>query len=189
MAKCKLDGVSESQFNQVLNIELDQIGKAYQHLGEANVPKFTLIIAQKNHHTKLFQSNSPDNVPPGTVVDTKIVHPRIYDFYMCSQAGMIGTSRPVHYHVLLDEIGFSPDDLQNLIHSLSYVYQRSCTAISIVAPICYAHLAAAQVGQFMKFEDLSETSSAKGSVTTSECIPVPELPRLHDKVQGSMFFC
>jgi len=27
----------------------------------------------------------------------------------------------VHYHVLLDEIGFSPDGLQNLINSLSYV--------------------------------------------------------------------
>nr|XP_004296440.2 PREDICTED: protein argonaute 16-like [Fragaria vesca subsp. vesca] len=183
------DGVSESQFNQVLNIELDQIVKAYQHLGEANIPKFTVIVAQKNHHTKLFQTNSPDNVPPGTVVDTKIVHPRNYDFYMCAQAGMIGTSRPAHYHVLLDEIGFSPDDLQNLIHSLSYVYQRSTTAISIVAPVCYAHLAAAQVGQFMKFEDLSDTSSGKGSITSSESIPVQELPRLHEKVQGSMFFC
>ncbi|CAN6574208.1 unnamed protein product [Malus baccata var. baccata] len=183
------DGVSESQFNQVLNIELDQIIKAYQHLGEVNVPKFTLIIAQKNHHTKLFQQGSPDNVPAGTVVDTEIVHPRNYDFYMCAQAGMIGTSRPAHYHVLVDEIGFSPDDLQNLIHSLCYVYQRSTTAISIVAPICYAHLAAAQVGQFMKFEDLSETSSGKGSVTSSESVPVPELPKLHENVQGSMFFC
>lgn len=105
----------------------------------------------------------------GTVVDTKIVHPRNYDFYMCAHAGMIvsphlilvhvlrcfrcmhtykytccnigyvflhsqlkvlsflflisikGTSRPAHYHVLLDEISFSPDDLQHLIHSLSYV--------------------------------------------------------------------
>lgn len=32
-----------------------------------------------------------------------------------------GTSRPTHYHVLLDEIGFSPDELQELVHSLSYV--------------------------------------------------------------------
>ncbi|XP_044465053.1 protein argonaute 16 isoform X3 [Mangifera indica] len=115
------DGVSESQFNQVLNIELEQIIKAYQHLGEVDVPKFTVIVAQKNHHTKLFQASAPENVPPGTVVDTKIVHPRNYDFYMCAHAGMIGTSRPAHYHVLLDEIGFSPDNLQNLIHSLSYV--------------------------------------------------------------------
>ncbi|KAJ6873857.1 hypothetical protein NC651_032641 [Populus alba x Populus x berolinensis] len=198
------DGVSESQFNQVLNIELEQIIKAYQHLGEVDIPKFTVIVAQKNHHTKLFQAGGgTENVPPGlplshtvysnvlhgarcvyplsfspgTVVDTKIVHPRNYDFYMCAHAGMIGTSRPAHYHVLLDEIGFSPDDLLNLVHSLSYVYQRSTTATSIVAPICYAHLAAAQMGQFMKFEDFSETSSGQRSMTSVGSTPVPELPR------------
>ncbi|KAI9176883.1 hypothetical protein LWI28_008243 [Acer negundo] len=178
------DGVSESQFNQVLNIELEQIVKAYQHLGEADIPKFTVIVAQKNHHTKIFQANGPENVPPGTVLDTKIVHPRNYDFYMCAQAGRIGTSRPAHYHVLVDEIGFPPDVLQNLIHSLSYVYQRSTTAISIVAPICYAHLAAAQMAQFIKFEDFSETSSEQNrSVTAVGSVAVPELPRLHQKTK------
>ncbi|KAI8008366.1 Protein argonaute 16 [Camellia lanceoleosa] len=111
------DGVSESQFHQALNNE------AYQHLGEVGIPMFTVIVAQKNHHTKLFQASAPENVPPGTVVDTKVVHPRNYDFYMCAQAGMIGTSRPAHYHVLLDEIGFSPDDLENFIHS----HYHTCT--------------------------------------------------------------
>ncbi|KAL6547641.1 Protein argonaute 4B [Orobanche hederae] len=48
---------------------------------------------------------------------------------------MIGTTRPTHYHVLLDEVGFSPDDLQEIVHSLSYVYQRCTTAISIENPI------------------------------------------------------
>ncbi|KAJ6846013.1 protein argonaute 4B-like [Iris pallida] len=182
------DGVSESQFNQVLNIELDQIIEACKFLDETWSPKFTLIIAQKNHHTKFFQPGSPDNVPPGTVVDNKICHPRNYDFYMCSQAGMIGTTRPTHYHVLHDEIGFAPDDLQELVHSLSYVYQRSTTAISVVAPICYAHLAATQMGQFMKFDDMSETSSGHG-MTAPGVIAVPEMPRLHEKVSSSMFFC
>ncbi|CAA7049468.1 unnamed protein product [Microthlaspi erraticum] len=171
------DGVSESQFNQVLNIEVDQIIKAYQRLGETDVPKFTVIVAQKNHHTKLFQPKSHENVPAGTVVDTKIVHPTNYDFYMCAHAGIIGTSRPAHYHVLLDEIGFSPDDLQNLIHSLSYVNQRSTTATSIVAPVRYAHLAAAQFAQFIKFEAITEDGN------------VPELPRLHKNVESNMFFC
>ncbi|KAK9924461.1 hypothetical protein M0R45_032828 [Rubus argutus] len=185
------DGVGESQFNQVLNEELLQIIKAYRHLEKVDaVPKFTVIVAQKNHNTKLFQTGSSQaNVPPGTVVDTNIVHPRNYDFYMCAQYGLIGTSRPAHYHVLLNEIGFPADELQNLIHSLSYVYQRSTSAVSIVAPICYAHLAAAQVMQFIKFEDPSETSSGRGSVTSSESIPVPELPRLHENVRSSMFFC
>ncbi|KAG8489214.1 hypothetical protein CXB51_017213 [Gossypium anomalum] len=124
------DGVSESQFNQVLNIELEQIIKSYQFLGESDVPKFTVVVAQKNHHTKLFQANAPENVPPGTVVDTKIVHPRNYDFYMCAHAGMIGTSRPAHYHVLLDEIGFSPNDLQNLIHCLSYIPKEHSSSLN-----------------------------------------------------------
>lgn len=184
------DGVSESQFNQVLNIELDQIIEACKFLDDQWSPKFTLIIAQKNHHTKFFQTgNCPDNVPPGTVVDKAVCHPKNYDFYMCSHAGMIGTTRPTHYHVLLDENHFSADDLQELVHSLSYVYQRSTTAISVVAPICYAHLAAAQVGQFVKFEDRSETSSSQGGFTAPGAASVPELPRLHENVSSSMFFC
>ncbi|KAI7752602.1 hypothetical protein M8C21_021821, partial [Ambrosia artemisiifolia] len=152
------DGVSESQFNQVLIYELDQMIKAYQLLGESDAPKFTVIVAQKRHHTKLFQANGPENVPSGTVVDNNVVHPRNYDFYMCTQPGMIGTSRPAHYHVLLDEIGFSPDALQNLILNLSYVSQRGSAATSIVAPVSYAHLAARQMGQFIKFEDIDETT-------------------------------
>ncbi|KAL9298079.1 hypothetical protein ACSQ67_023975 [Phaseolus vulgaris] len=156
------DGVSESQFNQVLIVELNQIIKWHR----------------KNHHTRLFQANGPENVPPGTVVDTTITHPSNYDFYMCAHAGMLGTSRPVHYHVLLDEIGFSADGLQNLIHSLSYVNQRSTTATSVVAPICYAHHAAAQIGRFLNLDDLSEGNT-----------PIPELPRLHKNIRSSMFFC
>ncbi|CAJ2651952.1 unnamed protein product [Trifolium pratense] len=183
------DGVSESQFNQVLNIELDQIIEACKFLDEKWNPKFVVIVAQKNHHTRFFQTNSPDNVPPGTVIDNKICHPRNYDFYLCAHAGMIGTSRPTHYHVLLDEIGFSPDELQELVHSLSYVYQRSTTAISVVAPICYAHLAATQLGQFMKFEDKSETSSSHGGLSAAGAVPVPQLPKLQDNVANSMFFC
>ncbi|KAL9247932.1 hypothetical protein vseg_021308 [Gypsophila vaccaria] len=183
------DGVSESQFSQVLNKELDQIVQACKCLEDSWSPKFTLIVAQKNHHTKFFQENSPDNVPPGTVIDNTICHPKNNDFYMCAQAGMIGTTRPTHYHVLHDEIGFGADDLQELVHSLSYVYQRSTTAISVVSPICYAHLAAAQVGQFIKFDDYSDTASSQGGVTSAGSFHVPQLPRLHPNVSSSMFFC
>ncbi|CAD5168573.1 unnamed protein product, partial [Musa acuminata subsp. malaccensis] len=177
------DGVGESQFNEVLNVELNQIIKAFEHLGECTIPKFTVIVAQKNHHTKLFLAGAPENVPPGTVVDTMVVHPRHYDFYMCAHAGMIGTSRPIHYNVLLDEIGFSTDDLQKLVLALSYVwisYDNAESALSVVAPVCYAHLAAQQMSQFLKFEDFSGAAGRQG---------VPELPRLHDNVKSSMFFC
>lgn len=183
------DGVSESQFSQVLNVELDQIIEACKFLDEKWSPKFVVIVAQKNHHTKFFQPNDPNNVPPGTIIDNKVCHPRNYDFYLCAHAGMIGTTRPTHYHVLYDELGFSADDLQELVHNLSYVYQRSTTAISVVAPICYAHLAATQMGQWMKFEDASETSSSHNGVTNAGPVSVPQLPKLEEKVSSSMFFC
>jgi len=51
--------------------------------------------------------------PPGVLYTRMLLHHIL--FYMK------GTLRPVHYHVLLDEIAFSPDELQNFIHSLSYV--------------------------------------------------------------------
>ncbi|KAL1545514.1 Protein argonaute-4 [Salvia divinorum] len=184
------DGVSESQFNQVLNIELNQIIEACKFLDPNWSPKFVVIIAQKNHHTKFFQTNSPDNVQPGTIIDNKVCHPNNCDFYLCAHAGMIGTTRPTHYHVLLDEVVFSPDELQELVHSLSYVYQRSTTAISVVAPICYAHLAASQLGQWMKFEDASETSSShNGTGSGVAAPPVPPMPKLNEGVRNSMFFC
>ncbi|XP_074307766.1 protein argonaute 6-like [Silene latifolia] len=179
------DGVSESQFSQVLNIELEQIKQAYLGCGDAKVPKFTVIVAQKRHHTRFFPLGATGNVQPGTVVDTEVVHPSNYDFYMCAHGGMIGTLRPVHYHVLLDEIGFSPNELQNFVHSLCYTYQRSSHATSIVAPIAYAHHAALQAGQFMKSEFSNGTSDPNNVISPGSM----SIPKLHDNIKGSMFFC
>jgi hypothetical protein len=40
----------------------------------------------------------------------------LFDFFGLAQ----GTSRPAHYHVLLDENGFSADALQTLTYNLCY---------------------------------------------------------------------
>uniref|UniRef100_A0A453BF64 Piwi domain-containing protein n=2 Tax=Aegilops tauschii subsp. strangulata TaxID=200361 RepID=A0A453BF64_AEGTS len=56
------DGVSESQFTQVQNLEVDRVIK---NMGQGQPPKITVTVAQKNHHTELFQADAPDNVPPG----------------------------------------------------------------------------------------------------------------------------
>lgn len=58
-----------------------------------------------------------------------------------------------------------------------------------VAPIRYAHLAAAQMSQFVKFDETSESASSHGGVTSAGEVPVLDLPRLHWRVENSMFFC
>ena len=46
-------------------------------------------------------------------------------------------------------------------------------------------LAAAQVGQFIKFDEIS---SNHGDHTLVSSVPTQELPRLHEKVRSSMLF-
>jgi hypothetical protein len=50
----------------------------------------------------------------GTVIDTTIVHPRQFDFYLNSHAGALGTNVCSYYHVLYNEIEFTSDELQQL---------------------------------------------------------------------------
>ena len=46
--------------------------------------------------------------------------------------------------------------------------------------------AAAQVSQFIKFDEMSETSSSHGGHTSVGSVPTQELPSLHGKVRSSM---
>ncbi|PPR99254.1 hypothetical protein GOBAR_AA21411 [Gossypium barbadense] len=124
--------------------------EACKFLDEKWNPKDYGYCCTKNHHTKFFQQGSPDNVLHGTAIDNKVCHPKNNYFYLGTYARMIGITRQTHYHVPLDQAGFSADDLQEFVYSLSYMYQRSTTAIFVVAPICYVHLTASQLGAFYK---------------------------------------
>jgi hypothetical protein len=75
-------------------------------------PTITLIIVGKRHHVRLFpcKENEADrsgNCVAGTVVDSDVVNPVEFDFYLLSHGGILGTSRPAHYNVLLDENKFT----------------------------------------------------------------------------------
>ncbi|CAB4481808.1 unnamed protein product [Rhizophagus irregularis] len=135
----------ESQFMEVLDSELTAI-KAACHSLEANYkPTITFVVVQKRHHTRFFPIQGADrtgNCFPGTVVDRDITHPFEFDFYLLSHAGLLGTSRPTHYHVLYDQNGFDANKLQMLSYNLCYVFARCTRAVSLVPPVYYAHLAA-----------------------------------------------
>ncbi|KHF99057.1 Protein argonaute 4 -like protein [Gossypium arboreum] len=139
---------------------------------EALLEFYTSSGKRKPDQIIIFRDvGSPDNVLHGTIINNKVCHPKNNDFYLGTHAGMIGITRQTHYHVILDQVGFSADDLQEFVHSLSYMYQRSTTSIFVVAPICYAHLAASQLGVI--YEDTSKTSSSHGGMYAPGVISVP----------------
>ncbi|CAG2123307.1 unnamed protein product, partial [Medioppia subpectinata] len=142
------DGVSESQFQTVLDYEHRKLLEGCRKAGITTPPKVTFVTVQKRHHTR-FRPADPrqgtgrmKNIPAGTTVDSHVVHPTDFDFYLCSHEGIQGTSRPTHYYVLHDDYGFSADELQKLSYYMCYTYARCDKPISIPAPVQYAHLAA-----------------------------------------------
>ncbi|KAG6909902.1 hypothetical protein DXG01_014716 [Tephrocybe rancida] len=88
-------------------------------------PKITIIVVGKRHHVRFKTQNDRDadrsgNCPAGTVVDTEIVHPTEFDFFLQSHSGLLGTSRPAHYSVLYDENGFRAKNHYNPAGSVDF---------------------------------------------------------------------
>ncbi|KAH9700184.1 protein argonaute 5 [Citrus sinensis] len=191
------DGVSEGQFSQVLLHEMNAIRQACASLEEGYAPPVTFVVVQKRHHTRLFPAdhNRRDltdrsgNILPGTVVDTHICHPTEFDFYLNSHAGIQGTSRPTHYHVLYDENRFTADGLQVLTNNLCYTYARCTRSVSIVPPAYYAHLAAFRARYYIE-DETSAGGSTGGSRSTAErSLAIRPLPVIKDNVKdrGALF--
>ncbi|KAG6902071.1 hypothetical protein C0995_004769 [Termitomyces sp. Mi166 len=149
------DGVSEGQFQHVLDSELPLIKEACAEL--KMTPKITVIIVGKRHHVRetpacshlggvRFKTQDPrdadrsGNCPAGTVVDREIGHPTEFDYFLQSHGGLLGTSRPAHYSVLYDENDFNADSMQALSFALCHVYARSTRSVSIPAPVYYADI-------------------------------------------------
>ncbi|CAG8588386.1 1538_t:CDS:10 [Diversispora eburnea] len=141
------DGVSESQFEMVLTHELEQIkGWACKKIEDNYKPPITFVIVGKRHHTRFYPQSKRDadskgNCLAGTVVDRKITHPYLFDFY----------------HVLFDENHFTSDTLQNLTHKLCYNYQRATRSVSISPAAYYAHLAAKRARLHLEQQPRGET--------------------------------
>ncbi|CAL8999746.1 unnamed protein product [Prunus brigantina] len=194
------DGVSEGQFSQVLLYEMDAIRKACASLEEGYMPPVTFVVVQKRHHTRLFpadhnrrdQMDRSGNIQPGTVVDTKICHPTEFDFFLNSHAGIQGTSRPAHYHVLFDENRFTADQLQSLTNNLCYTYARCTRSVSIVPPAYYAHLAAFRARYYIEGEYSDVASTTAGSTSGGgggSSVLIRALPQIKENVKDVMFYC
>ncbi|RLN21525.1 hypothetical protein BBJ28_00025119, partial [Nothophytophthora sp. Chile5] len=148
------DGVSEGQFHDILQTEMRALRKAFKMISEDYNPPVTFIIVNKRHHVRAFPVNPRDadqkgNVKPGTVIDTGIVNPHRFDFYLYGHSGIQGTTVPAHYTVLHDENNMSAEDVQRLTYHLGYTYARCTRSVSLVTPVYYAHLAATRARFFL----------------------------------------
>ncbi|KAF9527970.1 argonaute-like protein [Crepidotus variabilis] len=190
------DGVSEGQFQQVLQQELPAIKAACTALNLR--PKITLIVVGKRHHIRMFPQNPGDadpksgNLPAGTTIDDGLGHPTENDYYQLTHGGLIGTSRPAHYSVLYDDSNFSVDALQSLSFALCHVYARATRSVSIPAPVYYADIVCSRAkNHFAPDANLesTEVESMTSEAATNQLARFKaEYKPLHQNISRSMYF-
>lgn len=133
------DGVSTGQFDQVLQQEVFDMKSIFMKLTQDQWKgKFTVVVANKRHHLRAFPkpgdrntSDKNGNPLPGILVERDVTSPHDWDFLLYSHIALQGTSRPVHYHVILDQIKHRPQELENMINDHCYQYMRSTTSVSL----------------------------------------------------------
>ncbi|CAI5455216.1 unnamed protein product [Caenorhabditis angaria] len=157
------DGVSETEFKRILYEERTAIERVCKSLDKDYEPTFTYIVVSKRHHTRFCALRESDtegkayNIKPGTLVESQITTKKYFDFYLASQFGPLGTTRPTHYYVLADSWKPSNAFWQTITYALTYAYVRTCKSISIPAPVMYAHLCAKRArDRFMAYFDIAE---------------------------------
>jgi eukaryotic translation initiation factor 2C len=206
-------GVSEGQYDQVLDIELPAVRNACKELYSATstkqgIPKITIVIVGKRHHTRFYATNVNDtdrswNPQNGTIVDRGVTEARNWDFFLQAHAAIKGTARPAHYYIVYDEIfqalKVTPpftnpaDVLEDLTHNLCYMFGRATKAVSICPPAYYADLACERArcylsGVFAPSASATQTGSVTSGGASSGQQIDPSQVRIHDNVKDSMFY-
>jgi len=121
------DGVSISQYDQVVQEELLEIKKRFIEMF-AKLPgkpipniKLTAVVVTKRYSTRFYPTKAADaqrgneNTKPGTLVDSIVTSPYHTDFYLQSHNGIKGTARPTHYFVLQNEMAMTTEQLEDLV--------------------------------------------------------------------------
>ncbi|TFK69578.1 argonaute-like protein [Pluteus cervinus] len=190
------DGVSEGQFQHVLDQELPMIKAACEET--KTDAKITLIIVGKRHHIRFIPVNAQltddarrGNCAAGTVIDRGIGHPTEFDYYLLSHGALLGTSRPSHYSVLYDENRFTADSIHALSFALCHVYARATRSVSIPAPVYYADIVCARAK--IHFDPSSVEASETGTLDSSQLASALEAKKkafrpLHPTQANRMYF-
>ncbi|VDD95129.1 unnamed protein product [Enterobius vermicularis] len=124
------------------NHEVPLIRKGLVEGGCDPAVKVTMIVVNRMHNIRIQLDprarSVEQNCKPGTVLDEQVVHPRFSEFYLNSHKALQGTSKTPRYTVVVDDSGFSLDDLEMMTYALCYCHQIVNSPTSIPAPLYIA---------------------------------------------------
>ncbi|TGO08888.1 hypothetical protein BTUL_0187g00070 [Botrytis tulipae] len=193
------DGVSESQFGMVrhhekqqifdgctdaymelkLNLKKRKLPGALKNLAKDEIwkPDLTLIVAIKRHHARFYplalEPGDP-NLGAGTIIDSVVVTPNQFSFYLQSHCSPLGTAKSTQYVVIYDDQDYKkePKVIMNITNKLCYTGGRASKALSVCTPARYADMLCDRVRCYLKpvlegYRDESSTDDVDGTQRTA----------------------
>ena len=122
------------------------------------------------------------------MIDTHIVSPHNFDFFLVSHHALKGTARALKYWVVCDDIGWGADEIQKLTFHLCHMYQRCSSIVSCPSPVFYAHLAAYRArfyaSDFGDEDGWSDTASMRSGSTSGTDVA----KGLAESLKSKLFF-
>jgi len=122
------NGCSEGQFEMVLKYEVPLIRAVVKK--HAPSAKFAVIVATKLHSTRLIPAQFPpngkapeQNLKPGTLVDSGVVHPYYNEFYLLGHLGRLGTAKVPRYTIISNTGKIPSDEIKQLTYQLAFGHQ------------------------------------------------------------------
>ena len=139
------DGVSEGQFQQVIDVEIEGangVRSGLQQMYGANpLPKLIVVCVVKRHHTRFFPPRGEKNPMldkhsnplPGMVVDEDITTKSNLDWFAVTHKAIQGTAKPAHYVVLIDEANVTADQIQNVVSIVPSPFLHLIHTVSLIS--------------------------------------------------------
>ena len=210
------DGVSEGQYDLVLNRELPLLRKACESvypesMKKKGLPRMTILVVGKRHHTRFYPTEKDKmdqngNCRNGTIVDRHVTEARNWDFFLQAHNALQGTARPAHYFIVLDEIFTSrktppgmnvADVVEDLTHNMCYLFGRATKAVSLCPPAYYADLVCERSRCYLAGEFDSDTTSEITGRSDKSLTPAQKqqirdaqaaIIQVHNKLKDTMFY-
>ena len=145
------DGVSESQFEKVLELEYPQICHVIKKLYGTNKqddPGVMMLSVQKRHHTRFYPEGKTDkdkdkggNPWPGLLVDRDVTYADKYNWFLQSHKNLLGTARPAHYVVLANTINADVEEVHKAVSpSLNLPKSRHVSCEAQLTMLSHRHI-------------------------------------------------
>ncbi|CAD5230384.1 unnamed protein product [Bursaphelenchus xylophilus] len=140
-------GASDGQYDNILRLGSPFIKYGIKQACDVDVP-LCLICVSKDNNFSIFPNEFPQpsnrvtngdyNVPAGTVIDERAVHPLYTQFFLVAHTAIKGTARVPRYTVLMNEPDFSLDILEAMSYALCHEHQIVGRATALPTPTVVA---------------------------------------------------